>query len=421
MVIRNRSRATSLLALLSVVLLLLATACSDDSGDEASTETTAAASDDGATTTTVAGDAEPPSESAAASLRSDLTGLLEEQVYLTGFTVQAAVADGGIDTPVAAGYVVESHDGATELADMLGGAYGVVAGNDFLAAWNDHRDAVVAYGLDGGPADAVATTRGGILDALTDMDADAAFTDVADRLEASDTALLTTMDELAAGEPAAAADLRTAADEMPAVGLDLATTIAAHAAVEGEVDSPESALRADLTGLLQESAMLTGLAIAETVQADGVATAPGPAGVRVALDDNTADLAAAIEPEDDAAAGRFAGLWSRHLDAFEEYTTAVIADDAEGIQAARDALVAFRDDVGALLAEGYPGFTQPQVAEELVDHTDSILAVADAYAADDPSGAPAAVRLAALNMRLAARSLTGGLTAPAATEDEAAE
>jgi hypothetical protein len=429
MVIRNRSRVTSLLALLSVVLLL-ATACSDDSGGEASTETTAAASDDGATTTTVA-DEEPPSESAAASLRSDLAGLLEEQVYLTGITVESAVAGGGVDSLTAATYEAEAGDGAEELANIVGGAYGVVAGDDFLAAWNDHRQAIVAV-ADGGPADAVATAREGILDALADMDAQAAFTDVADRLEASDEAMLTTVADLVALQPAAAVDLRTAAAEMPPVGLDLAEAIAGTIEVEGEVDSPESALRADLTSLLQESALLTGLGLAETVQAGGNAAAPGPAGVFAAVDENTQALAETIEPDTAAAAAEFATVWAGHIEDFAQYATALVNDDAEGIQAAQDALVVFRDDIGELLANRYPGFTKEQVAEELVDHTDSILAFADALVAErtDPTFAdtdgvpesPSLLRTAALNMRLAARSLTGGLTAPAsaATEEEEA-
>lgn len=416
MVTAKRSRATSLLALLSVVFLL-ATACSDDGGGEASTETTAAATDDGATTTTAPADAEPPSESAAASLHSDLVGLFEEQVYLTGFTVQAGVAGGGVDAPEAVAFDTQAAAAADELANLFGGAYGVVAGSEVVAALNDHRDAVVGYALNADSADAVALARDDLVAAFEAMDPDADFSTVATGLESSDTALLRTVDELVAEQPAAAVDLREAAESMPDVALALAETVADHAQTEGEVDSPEAALRAELTGLMQESALLTSLLVAETVQADGDAGAPGPAGVRTAVDENTADLADAI---DTASSEEFVQLWSGHVDSFVDYTTAILADDAEGIQASQDALVQFRDDVGELLAEDHPGFTKEQVAEELVDHTESILAVADAFATDPASGPPL-VREAAQIMRLAARSLTAGLTAPAATvEDEAA-
>ena len=436
MVTRSRSRATSLLALLSVVFLL-ATACSDDSGDEASTETTAAASEDGATTTTAAGDQEPPSESPAASMRSDLTGLFEEQVYLTGYTVQAAAEGGGLDAPVASAYAIEAGHGADDIANIVGGAYGVAAGDDFVAAWNDHREAVVDYAVSGGSADSVESARQGVLDALADMDADAAFTGVADSLEASDEALLSAVDAMVAGQPSTA-DLRDAAEEMPDVALDLANTIAAHIEVEGDVESPESELRSELTGELQESTLLTGLGLSAIVRASGDVTAsPDASEIRAVIDQNTDELAATMEPDDEASAAEFAQLWSGHIDAFEQYTTALVNDDAQGIQDAQDALVQFRDDVGELLAENYPAFTKEQVAEELVDHTDSVLAYADALVreagdlaegvdetesvTDTPSEAPSLLRTAALNARLAARSLTGGLTAPASSDEAEAE
>ena len=418
MVTTARSRVTSLFALIAVVGLLAAS-CSDDGGDDAATDTTAAAAEDGATTTTVAADGEAPSDSPAASLRSNLVGLLEEQVYLIGFTVQATV-DEGVGSDLATASEQESSASATELSNLIGGGYGVAAGNDFLAAWNDHREAILAYGTTDGPVEAIASTRQAVLDTLAEIDASAAFTGVGDALEESDTALITTVDELVAGEPAAAADLRAAAAPMPGVALDLATAIATEVAVDGEVDSPESALRAELTGLLQESALLTGLALAETVAADGNSDAPGPAGVLAAVEENTRALADAMEPDDEAAADEFADLWAGHIDTFEAYATALVADDAAGLTAARESLIAFRDDLGALLAERYPAFTQQQVAEELVGHTDSILSFVDALVTEDVNEAPARLREAAEVMRLTARTLTGGLLAPVA-EDEPAE
>jgi NarL family two-component system sensor histidine kinase YdfH len=48
---------------------------------------------------------------------------------------------------------------------------------------------------------------------------------------------------------------------------------------------------------MQESALLTGLALSEIVQADGDSSAPGPVGVLEAVDENTIALAEAMEPE----------------------------------------------------------------------------------------------------------------------------
>jgi len=428
----TRSRATSLLALFSVVFLL-ATACSDDGGDDASTETTAAASEDGATTTTAPGDEEPPSESPVASMRSELSGLLAEQVYLTGMTVGAGGPDAGSDAALPSAYEAAAADGADELANIVGGAYGVAAGTDFVAAWNDHRQAVVAYGLDGAGAAAVDETRGAVVEALTAADEEADFGPIEDALEASDTALLAAVDQLTGDRPDAATDLRTAAAEMPGVGHELTAIIAEHKEVEGEVDSPEAALRSDLTSLMQESALLTALDLQEIVDAGG---ARSDSGTRAAVDENTQELAETIEPDSAASADEFVELWSGHVDDFESYAIALVQDDAQGIEDAQASLVTFRDDIGEVLADSYPGFTKEQVAEQLVDHTDSMLAYADALVreagdlaegveetsqvTDTPSEAPELLREAALNMRLAARTLTAGITAPEAGEEEAA-
>jgi hypothetical protein len=420
----TRSRATSLLALLGVVFLL-ATACSDDSGDDASTETTAAASEDGATTTTAPPDAEPPSESDAASLRSDLVGLLGEQVFLTGMTVNVGVNGEGSDAALPSAYEDAALEGADDLANVIGGAYGSGPGNDFVAAWNDHRQAIVAYGLDGGPEGAVEATREAVLDALAAADPEADLTGVADGMAVADTALLSAVDQLTGGQVGAADDLQAAAADMSGVGFDLAGIIAEHSGTEGEVDSPEAALRADLSSLLQESAMLTALDLMEIVEAGGAASGSQ---TRATIDESTEALAGTILPDSTAAAQEFADLWSGHIDDFEQYTTALVNDDAQGIEDAQDAIVAFRDDIGEVLSEEYEGFTTELVAEELVDHTDTILAYADALVreagdlaggveetsqvTDAPTEAPDLLREAALAARVAGRSLALGITAP---------
>ena len=434
MVTSTRSRATSLIALLAVVLLL-ATACGDDDGADASAEdgatTTTAAADDSATTTTAPSGEDPPSETDAANLRSDLVGFLEEQVYLTGYLVEEAVAGAeGLESPVAAAAVTAASESATDLSDLIGAGYGVAAGTDFLAAWNDHREAIVAHGLEDGPVEAVDSTRQAVLDTLAAMDPEADFSAVEDGLEASDAALTTTVEELAAGQPGAAADLRDAAEPMADVALSLATGITGRVETEGELESPEAELRSELTALMQESVMLTSIGLAETIHEGGDATAPSPAGVFEAVTENTDELADTIEPDDSVAAAEFARLWDGHIDDFIQYTTALVGDDAAGIEDAQESLVQFRDDLGEVLAETYPSFTKEQVAEELVDHTDSVLAFVDASVReagdladeveetseveDAPAEAPGLLREAAGAARLAARTLTGGLTAPVA-------
>jgi hypothetical protein len=415
MVTRTRSRATSLIALIAAVLLL-ATACSDDSGDETSSDTTVA--DDSTTTTAVAAE-DPPSESPAASLRSDLTALLEEQVYLTGFTVQAGAAEGGdLEAPEAAATAVALVDSATELSEIVGAAYGVAQGTTFLEAWDAHQQAIIDVAFDEADAEDVDSAREAVVAGLTAADPEADFAGLDELLATSDADLITTVEQLAAGDDGAVVDLRTAAEVMPDAALELAEIIATHSATEGEVASPESDLRAELTGLMQESALLTGLAVSETVEADGDATAPGPAGVLDAVEENTVALSEAMEPEEGPARDAFVEIWRAHIDEFMAYTTALVDDDATGMASAREELVVFRDDLGELLAQGYPALTKEAVAEELVPHTDSILAYTDARVAEaagaEPIESAQLLREAALAMRLAARSFTAGLTAPTA-------
>ncbi len=414
MVTRTRSRATSLIALIAVVLLL-ATACSDDSGDESSTETTGAAAD--STTTTAVGAQDPPSESAAASLRSDLTALLEEQVYLTGFTVQAAAAEGGdLAGPEAAATAVVLEESATELSEKIGAAYGTIEGADFLEVWNAHQQSFLDLAFGPGAVDDVDRTREDVIANLVDVDPEADFEGFDQALTESDAEMVPTVRDLVAGTEGAAVELRRAAEAMPDGALALAEVLAGQNATEGEVDSPESALRAELTGLMQESALLTGLALAGIVEADGNAGDPGPAGVLAAVEENTVALAAVMEPDDVGAEASFVAAWSDHIDAFVDYTTARVNDDAAGIDAAQGELVVFRDDLGVLLSSRYPALTKEAVAEELVPHTDSILAYADARVAEasgaEPVESARLLREAALAMRLAARTITGGLTAP---------
>ncbi|HEY5886867.1 MAG TPA: hypothetical protein VIT24_04020, partial [Acidimicrobiales bacterium] len=169
MVTRTRSRATSLIALFAVVLLL-ATACGDDEDVSELPPNATATPADGETSTTVAPD-EPPGESAAASLRSDLTGLFEEQVYLTGFTVQSAAAAGGdLADPEAAAMADATAASSVELSDTVGAAYGVAAGVDFNEVWDAHQATLVDFGLSGGTAEAVTTARDAVVSTLEGFD-----------------------------------------------------------------------------------------------------------------------------------------------------------------------------------------------------------------------------------------------------------
>jgi len=406
-------RVTPLLALVALVALL-AGACGDDSGggegSGASTSTTVSAS---ATTTTVAAGAEP-SNTAAATLRTDLTTTLEEQVYLTASVVaEGLAANGRLDGPRASAASDAAEDSSTDLSDLVGTAYGVVAGADFLEVWDAHRDALVDAGLHGGGASAVDTARQAVVDQLAALDEDIDAGELSSVLQASDQELLAALGELRSGSDTAAADLRAAADEMPPVALSLAGTFADQLGpdFEGDVEDPGAELRAELSGLFQESAYLTGLGLAQVGAAGGQGAAPQ--GTLAAVGDNTADLAETLQLEG-AAASDFTDLWDGHVQLFVDYLGARLANDAAGAQTAEAELDTFRDQLGEVVAEGHAGLSVEAVAEELVPHVDSMLAYADALAADDDTS-PTLLREAGLAMTDIGRALAAPLSLEAAS------
>lgn len=398
------SRATPLAALLTVLVLLVA-ACGDDSGGEASTETTAAG---GATTTTVLA-GEGPSDLPAATLRADLTGLLEEQVFLVGITVEQALAGRvGLAGAEAAATTETADASAADLADVVGTAYGAGPGADFLDVWKPHQRALLAYGVGQGSARAVDEARQAVLDVLTALDPALGDSVLPGDLQASDEELMAALDEVRADTPTAARDLRLAVNQMPQVALALADAFAEHSQLEGNVRSDEAQLRADLTGLLQEHVYLVGLGLAELIQASGDVSGPAVQGTFDSVDDNASDLSLSLE-DDPSAAQELLDLWREHVTYFQDYTIGRFIGDATRIEQARSDLAAWRDDVGRLLAQKYDGLSKEAIAEELVPHVDSVLAYADATAISDVTAA-GLLRQAAQVMPDVARTLAAAIT-----------
>ncbi len=181
------------------------------------------------------------------------------------------------------------------------------------------------------------------------------------------------------------------------------------------MDSPEAALRAELTGLMQESALLTGLALAEIVEADGDAAAPGPAGVLAAVDENTVALSEAMEPTDEAAQAEFGEVWGSHIGDFVDYTTALVDDDAAGIDAAQAPAggVPGRSRASCCPTATRPSPRRPWPRSWCPTPSRSwptpTPRVAEAAGAE-PIESAQLLREAALAMRLAARTFAGGLT-----------
>jgi hypothetical protein len=403
-------RAAAVVGLLCALALLTA-ACGDDSGGGGDGAATTTSAPTATTTTLPAGVA--ASDTAASSIRSERTVLLQEQVFLTGITVEQAVeANGNLDARAPSATADVANESASDLADVIGTAYGLAVGADFLQLWNEHQHAVLGYAVGGGTASEVADARTAVIDRLVRADADLDEQALDEAFTASDEELLAAVDELRQDSPAAANDLRRAADEMPAMALVLAREFDEHSALEGDATSDDATFRSDLTALFQESVYLLGLGLDELAATEDAADPEVEATFR-AVDANAVELAGRLQDDPD----EFLGLWRDHITMIREYEIATQAGDAPGIDQSRESLEAWRDDVGNVLEEDYntlpdgTTLSHEAIAEALVPHVDTILAYADAVAAREHT-ASELLRAAAAAMPDLARTLAGATAAP---------
>ena len=181
----------------------------------------------------------------------------------------------------------------------------------------------------------------------------------------------------------------------------------APATMEVSTDTPAADLRAGLTALLQEHVYLAGTATGAALdgrQEDFNAAA-------AALDENSVAISKAIGSVYGADAERvFLDLWRRHIGFFVDYTTGKATGDQAKMQKAKDDLDRYRTDFGAFLSSANPNLTTEAVAQELKVHVDSLLAVVDAQAANDPR-AFTLLRQAAGHMPMTANVLAGAIVA----------
>jgi hypothetical protein len=103
-----------------------------------------------------------------------------------------------------------------------------------------------------------------------------------------------------------------------------------------------------------------------------------------ALEDNSADLQAAIEDVYGAeAASAFGASWRSHIDLYLAYLSSTIAGDEDGKQKARNELAAYGETAGAFLAAANPNLNADAVAGLIDKHSNDLLDQVDAYAAGD--------------------------------------
>ena len=147
---RSSSVPSRLLKLVAPVVLVgvLATACGKDDAKPSAA---------GDTTTTTASDSMSAAtgvDTKASELRSGLTALLQEHVYLAGTAIATAVGAGGDMNNAAVKSAVSTLDAnSVALSDAVGSVYGKDAGDQFLALWRKHIGFFVDYTLGGATGD----------------------------------------------------------------------------------------------------------------------------------------------------------------------------------------------------------------------------------------------------------------------------
>jgi cytochrome c556 len=172
--------------------------------------------------------------SGASELRSGLTALLNEHVYLAGIAITQGVGE-GLDSKQFKAAAATLDDNSKGLADAIGGVYGDDAGKQFLALWRAHIGFFVNYTKAKATKDEAGAER-----AQTDLDgyrkefgaflesanpnltADA----VAEELTPHVASVITTIDSLIAGDGEVFDKLKAAASHMPDTANVLAGAIA---------------------------------------------------------------------------------------------------------------------------------------------------------------------------------------------------
>ncbi|MGH9164150.1 MAG: hypothetical protein ACRDZW_01380 [Acidimicrobiales bacterium] len=347
-------------------------------------------------------------QSSISILRSNLTGLLEQHVFLTGLTTAAALSGGDPAPPSA---VLDQNSQA--LALVVGAVYGDEGSQAFLDLWRRQVSLLLDFGQASAAGD---TAKLDATKAALDVYRDelATFLNTANPQLAKD-ALLDDQKTYLGGlqqaitaqakqDPTAVAKLAKAAQHMPRTAAVLAAGIAKQRpAFGGLVDGSAATLRAVLTSRLQEHAYLVWLTT-------GVILARGDSKPAAdALDANSTELANVVSGAyGDAAAASFLTLWRTHIGFFVDYAQATLAADTAKAAQARSQLDGFGASLGAFLHAANPNLDAAEVAADLRAHTTSLLTAIDAQATGDASQF-AKIQAAAGRMAMTAELLAGAI------------
>jgi hypothetical protein len=421
---------TKKLLAMSLAGSLALAACGDDtdtaaqSGDASQVEETTSSTEGTDESTEAQGDT-ASTESGAATLRADLTSLLQEHVYLAGIAIETALDAGGDMEAPAVQAAVETLDAnSVALADAVGSVAGDENREAFLGLWREHIGFFVDYTLgkatgDQAMADQALTDLAGYQQAAGDffeeitggeLPSDA----LVESLDVHVATLTTAIDALVAGDATAFDKLQASADHMPMAAKALSGAIVAAVPdmFDGEVDSAAAETRATLTDLLQEHVYLAGITIDQAVEAGGDMEAPTVQAAAATLDANSvelADVVGSVSSAEDREA--FLGLWREHIGFFVDYTLGkATGDQAMADQALTD-LAGYQQAAGDFFEEITGGeLPSDALVESLDKHVATLTQAIDAVVAGETS-AYTQLREAGQHMPMAAAALSSAIVA----------
>ncbi|MCL3861354.1 hypothetical protein [Actinotalea sp. K2] len=331
-------------------------------------------------------------DSAAADLRSGLTALLQEHVYLAGIAVATAYTAGPDSGEFEA--AAASLDGnSVDLSEAIASLAGDENGDAFLTLWREHVGFFVDYavaeagGDTAGTDEAVMNLQGYTSQAglfFEDISAgNLPAAAISESLGMHITTLTAAIDALAAGDPTAYAKLQTAAAHVGEAGATIAGGLDAALDLEGDPADPASTLRAGLTELTQEHVYLASIAVFTAYTAEGGPESEAFAAAAAVLDENSVALSEAVASlagEENGAA--FLDLWREHIGYFVDYAVAAAGEDTEGMSDALRNLDGYRPQAGAFFEEVSGGeLPADAVAESLTHHVETLAGAIDSLKA----------------------------------------
>lgn len=334
------------------------------------------------------------SNSASSEVRSTLTYLLTEHVYLAGIAVATAY-HAGADSAAFKLAAATVDTNSVAVADVVGSiAPKEKAG--FLAAWRSHVNDFVTYavGAKTGGAKGAAMKKKAVTNLTAYAKSQGVFFQkisggalpakaVEKDLNGHISSLAAAVDAFAAGKTSAYAKLNEAAHHMSGSAAVLAGGIDKATKMAGDPNSPAAALRAELTRMLVDHVYRAGIAVFTAYPAKGGLTGEAFKAAAAQVDANSVELSKAVGSVAGAANEKiFLIQWRSHITDFVNYAKAQATGDKKLAKSSLANLDAYATAAGAFFSKITGGALPAKaVAADLRTHIETTAGAIDSLKA----------------------------------------